>query len=171
MKEIWKDIKGYEGLYQISNLGRVKSLPRAYRCVFSTKEIIMKPSTNIAGYLQINLNSEGNLKNYKIHRLVAEAFIPNPENKPQVNHIDEDKTNNLASNLEWVTAKENNNHGTRNCRISKSVACSNGIIYSSITEAAQSLGLHTGHISKVCKGIRKSTCGYTFKYINEGDNK
>ena len=62
MKEIWKDIKGYEGLYQISNLGRVKSLPREYRCVFSTKEIIMKPSTNIAGYLQINLNSEGNLK-------------------------------------------------------------------------------------------------------------
>lgn len=105
MEEIWKDIEGYEGIYQVSNLGRVKNIKR---------NIFMKDSLSRKGYKMIDLRNAPNpRKRYSVHRLVAEAFIPNPDNKPQVNHIDEDKTNNNVYNLEWVTAKENSNHGTK----------------------------------------------------------
>ena len=107
MKEIWKDIKGYEGIYQVSNFGRIKS---------SYTKRILKGGKNKAGYLLVGLYKQGVLSRKSIHRLVAEAFIPNPDNKPEVNHIDENKTNNMVSNLEWMTAKENINHGTRNER-------------------------------------------------------
>jgi len=113
--EIFKDIKGYEGLYQVSNLGRVKSLPKEVVIYnggsYKTKVKFLKPKLcNHYGYLTFNLN--GKFK--KQHRLVAEAFIPNPENKPQVNHIDSDKTNNTIDNLEWVTASENTIHAYKN---------------------------------------------------------
>lgn len=107
MEEIWKDIEGYEGLYQISNIGRVWSVG---------KEIYKKAGL-IGSYLSVSLNKDGHLKNFLIHRLVAKAFIPNPLNLPQVNHIDEDKLNNRADNLEWCTAKYNCNYGGRNSKI------------------------------------------------------
>ena len=114
-QEIWKDIKGYEGLYQVSNLGRVKSLN--YKK--TGKEKILKADTDKDGYLRVCLSKNGKHKNYIVHRLVAIAYIPNTNNYPIVNHRDETQQNNKASNLEWCTCTYNNNYGTRNERLSK----------------------------------------------------
>ena len=162
MKEIWKDIEGYEGLYQVSNLGRVKSKHRV-------SERILKPSINSRGYMLVILSKNGEYKSGKVHRLVAQSFIPNTENKPQVNHIDENKTNNMASNLEWVTVKENINHGTRTERTShkiKAIDIANGEYnyYNSISECARYLGIHKSNISQQLKGKRRVVGGYVFEY-------
>lgn len=116
MEEVWKDIPGYEGLYQVSNTGEVKSLN--YRGSGETK--LLKQSTNKKGYKRVVLCKNRKKKNHCVHRLVAIAFIPNPDNLPIVNHIDECKSNNMVSNLEWCTLVYNNTYGTRNERISKS---------------------------------------------------
>lgn len=177
MKEVWKDIEGYEGLYQVSSFGRVKSFDITDNLGRIRKGRILKGCKNTNGYLLVNLykNSIGHSKN--IHRLVAEAFIPNPDNKPQVNHIDEDKTNNVVSNLEWMTVKENSNHGTRNERMRKTlripilaINLKNGEVeeFYGSSECARQLGLHNQHISEVLKGKLRQTGGYTFKYLNEG---
>ena len=111
--EIWKDVQGYEGLYQVSNLGRVKSLGRfvdKLKCHYWQEEKILKPRKNHYGYLRFNLYKDGKTKTFSVHRLVAVAFIPNPENKPQIDHINADKTNNTVNNLRWVTCKENINN-------------------------------------------------------------
>lgn len=108
MEEIWKYIQGYEGLYQISNLGRVKSLNYNH----TKKEKILQYRINERGYKYISLCVNNIRKSFKIHRLVAEAFIPNPHNYPCINHKDEDKTNNCVDNLEWCTYKYNSNYGT-----------------------------------------------------------
>lgn len=116
MTEIWKDIKDFEGLYQVSSCGRVKSLrdnKGNYREKL-LKLILCK------GYLYVNLLKDGKQKSYKVHRLVAEAFIPNTLNKPTVNHKDEIKTNNCVENLEWMTIRENCCYGTRNERMAQS---------------------------------------------------
>ena len=171
MEEIWKDVKDYEGLYQVSNLGRVKSVSR---------NKIMKLSVKVNGYKDVSLSKGNTKKHYLVHRLVAQAFIPNPENKPTVNHIDEDKINNHVSNLEWATMKEQNNHGTRLHRVgdririvqknridlSKRVLCSNGEIYPSINEAGRVLKINSSYIVKVLKGERKHAHGYSFNYID-----
>ena len=112
--EIWKDVQGYEGLYQVSNLGRVKSLGRFVDRLASghcwQKERILKPNKTKYGYLNVRLCKDSRTKDFKVHRLVALAFIPNPENKPQIDHINADKTNNTVNNLRWVTCKENINN-------------------------------------------------------------
>jgi len=117
MGEIWKDIPNYEGLYQISNLGRVKSLERIVLQKNGRKrvqhELIRKPRKVYKGYLQIDLWKNHEYSAKRINRLVAQAFIPNPENKPEVNHIDGNKENNCVDNLEWVTGKENMQHAIR----------------------------------------------------------
>lgn len=110
MEEIWKGIKGYEGKYQVSNLGKVKTLNYHRSC----KERILKNLINTHGYLYVILSKNCICKNLTIHRLVAAAFIDNPENLPEVNHIDENKTNNCVSNLEFCNRKYNINFGTRN---------------------------------------------------------
>lgn len=123
-KEIWKDIKGYEGLYQVSNFGRIRSLPRTCEYKSRTGKSISGKIPGKAkhlcqsgrgweegkGYLQVSLWKDNNEFKNSVHRLVAQAFIPNPENKPQVNHIDGDKTNNRVENLEWTTRSENMRH-------------------------------------------------------------
>ena len=180
-KEEWRDIKGYEGLYQVSNMGRVKSLERTVIRKNGSeqhrKERILKPRKDGHGYLRVNLsNGRGNKKDSKIHRLVCEAFHENPENKPCVNHIDENKTNNTASNLEWCTYKENNNHGTRLARMAK--AKSKPLaqytpegelvnIWQSTHEVERQLGFANGAISAVAREGRKTAYGYVWKYVEE----
>ena len=172
--EVWKDIKGYEGLYQVSNIGRVKSLKRTFIDKIGRrqhiKERILKSETDRYGYLRVLLcASSGKRKHFAVHRLVCEAFHENSQNKPEVNHINEDKSDNRACNLEWVTKKENCNHGTRNARIAKSVGqyTRDGKlikVWQSIIEVERLLGFDCGSISKVARGERKTAYGYVWKY-------
>jgi hypothetical protein len=177
MSEIWKSVIGYEGLYEVSSLGNVRSVN--WRGLGYRK---FSPVPDRDGYLQITLTKNGKQQNARVHRLVAMAFVDNPENKPQVNHIDEDRSNNVASNLEWVTCLENNNHGTRNIRVSQSKRNTNckRILqlnkngdpireWVSINEVERQLGYDTGLMSKCCKGKKKSAYGYLWKYAMRED--
>lgn len=114
--EIWKDIEGYEGFYQVSNEGRVKSLERTITYKDNRKKIlkekILHPFLSDLGYYHVMLSKNGTPKRYKVHRLVAKAFIPNPSNLPIINHMDENPKNNKAENLEWCDHKYNINYGT-----------------------------------------------------------
>ena len=165
MEEVWKDVKGYEGRYKVSNTGKVYSL-------ISNKILALR--INKAGYSQINLYKDCDRKMFSIHRLVAQAFVPNPDNKPQINHIDEDKPNNNFNNLEWVTSKENNNHGTRLYRSAmkkrRAILCKNiesgeFIIYDSQISASHDLLIERTNINNTLRGRQKTTGGYTFEYI------
>lgn len=121
-KEIWKDINGYEGIYQVSNFGRIKSVERKVKCAeklggFRLKrEKILSTDVGTFGYHRVYMQG----RKYLVHRLVAKAFVPNPQNYTQVNHKDECKGNNNASNLEWCTAKYNSNYGDRTERTARS---------------------------------------------------
>ncbi len=122
--ELWKPILGYEGLYEISNLGRVKSLPRWHNNRFSgyiDKGRFLKPRFDSYGYQMVMLCKDKKQKNYLIHKLVANAFIDNPNGYDSINHKDENKTNNCVENLEWCTRYYNNNYGTRNKRMSETI--------------------------------------------------
>lgn len=124
MEEIWKSIKGYEGYYEVSNLGRVRSVDREVldkngRHQFK-KGVIMKTREDRQGYVMVALSIGRKYSNKCVHRLVAEAFIPNPDNLPQVNHKNEVKSDNIPENLEWCTAKYNANYGDRNRKVVES---------------------------------------------------
>lgn len=123
MSEVWKDIEGYEGKYQVSSLGRVRRLAYTFKrrnkwgvCdnVISSGMMSLR---NVKGYLSVKLRDETKRKHYQVHRLVAAAFIPNPDGLPEVNHKNEDKTDNRVENLEWCTRKYNTNYGTRGIRM------------------------------------------------------
>ena len=158
-----KDIKGYEGQYAITSCGKVWS--------YKSKKFL-SPGRCRNGYYQVGLCKNNVKKHYVIHRLVAEAYIPNPENKPQINHKDEDKSNNALSNLEWVTAKENINYGTRNKRASKKIYCVElDKVFDSLTSTSKELGLSIGNISSVCSGRRYTAGGYHFKYFEENEDE
>lgn len=172
--ETWKAIAEYEGLYEVSDQGRVKSLKHG-------KEKILKPQKNTDGYLHVGLYKDGHTKHTLVHRLVAEAFIPNPNNLTTVNHKDEVKTNNTVGNLEWMSIKDNNNYGTRNRRITESQINdknkskvvqmfdkSTGELlgtFPSTSEAKRVTGINNSHISECCNGNRWSAGGYIWRYI------
>ena len=118
-REVWRDIKGYEGLYQVSNYGRIKSLYGWNGKEYIIRERILRPcksrdKSSTYSRSIVKLIKDQKRKNYKVHRLVAQAFIPNPENKPQVNHIDGNPLNNNVNNLEWCTDRENKEHAIEN---------------------------------------------------------
>lgn len=199
MQEIWKDIyfidKGivydYRGLYQISNWGRVKSLARlkpncnqtgftgSYKLV---EEKILKPNVFSNEYCNIRLQKNGTKKNFRIHRLVAIHFIPNSENKPEVNHKDGNKHNNIVSNLEWCTAKENVRHSIQTNLTKRkygkehhnSIAViqydleGNFIKYwECIADVTRETKINNSHIGSCCKGKQKTCGGYIWKYAKE----
>lgn len=160
-KEYWKPIKGYEGLYMVSNWGRVKSIKFG-------KERILKPVTNSSGYLLVGLYKNNIEKKYSVHRLVAEAFIPNPYNLPQVNHRDENKLNNNVDNLEWCTNEYNINYGTRTERYSKPVlqyTLDGEFVgeWPSARECGRN-GFNQGSVSACCRGKLKTHRGFIWKY-------
>ena len=179
--EEWKDIKGYEGLYQISNFGRVRTYDKLLNHFSGKKRILKGKVLKLSfdrRYYFITLYKEGKRKLCLIHRLVAEAFIPNPNNYTEVNHKGENKTKNYVWQLEWCTHKENCNYGTRNTRIVDSRTgtfrkrvtlqydMNNNLVarYCSLSEASRQTGLKVQDIHRVVKGNRKSCGGFIWKY-------
>ena len=194
MREEWKDIEGYEGMYQVSNLGNVKSLN--YRR--TGKERILK-GRDVKGYLRVGLWKDGENKDYLIHRLVGQAFLENPNNLPILNHKDENKYNNCVQNLEWCDYSYNNTYNGRAKKAGKKVAeklrgrkqteesnkkraekmskpvfsvnKESGLImwWQSASEAERITGINNGSITKCCKGRYKSAGGYVWFYAEEED--
>lgn len=157
MKEIWKDCKGYEGKYQVSNIGRVWSIG-------SQKYIT--PYKEKAGYLSVHLVAKnGKTKKEYVHRLLAIAFIDNPDNLPEVHHIDANPTNNTISNLAWISHKNNLIQEERLEKIYKKVICiETQESYNSVKDAAAAKGLRANHIGEVCNGKRKTCGGYHWRF-------
>lgn len=177
--EIFKDIEGYKGLYQVSNLGRVKSLPRVKVNNSGLRLIkgqILKPQTKRLGYLKVDLYKDGQQKSFFIHRLVATAFIPNPDNLPTVNHKDENPSNNMVENLEWCDNSYNINYGTamkraakakiNHPKLSKKVLCvETGVIYPSTKEVQRQLGFSASNIAFCCRGLYETKYNYHWQYV------
>ena len=157
--EHWKAIAGYEGLYEASDLGRVRSLKFG-------KERILKHFNNTCGYLRVNLYKDGKKKTPFVHRIVADAFISKPQGLDTVNHKDEDKTNNTVSNLEWMSRGDNKRYSAN-----KSVQMFDKktgellATFPSLHEAKRVTGINHGNISECCNGKRKSAGGYIWRYI------
>ena len=191
--EIWKPIDGYKGYYEVSNLGRVRSVDR--RLVDSAgrgkhfKSRILKVKTTGPkkyAYVGVGLHKCGTQKTYRLHRLVAQAFIPNPDNLPEVDHIDGDKTNNRADNLRWVTPKQNVHYmiesGRYNGRVDemlspdvrknlmpklrKRVIRDDGVEFESITVAAEALGRTRNAVGSVVGHPTRKCNGHSFKYAD-----
>lgn len=173
-EEIWKDIEGYDGLYQVSSYGRVRSLDRITNYANGEKHLwkgrILKPAKNRDGYLTCVLYKNGKTENKNLHRLVAQAFILNPDNLPQVNHKDENPSNNHVENLEWCTQAYNNCYGTRLKKLSMSVLqidINTGRVisdYPSTMEAERQLNISNSNISACCNGKRKTAGGFKWCY-------
>ena len=182
MNEKWKDVENYEGLYRVSNLGNVKHLKISWICSrgheITKKEKILKGSLDKDGYVKVALSKNNKIKLFSVHRLVAQAFIPNPNNLPQVNHIDGNKQNNKFDNLEWCTAKENISHAinTLNVKYSryinkawlknkKKVIRSDGKIYSQVKDVIKELNIKNSQsLYDVLKNRKKEYKGYEYKY-------
>ena len=172
--EEWRDVVGYEGLYQVSSEGRVKSLERTDSWGRTVKERILKPVVVGDGYLKVNLCAGGKPKRFLVHRLVCEAFHENTGNKSDVNHINEDKADNRACNLEWCTRRENCNHGSRNERMAKTKSKPVGQytrdgdlvkIWPSAIEVQRQTGFSQGNICQAANGKFKQVYGFIWKYI------
>jgi hypothetical protein len=190
MTDIFRDIKDYEGMYKVSNLGRVKSLGNGGS--YKTSRIL-KPVEIEKGYFQVGLSKNGKTKMCYVHRLVAEAFLPNPENLPEVNHKDENKTNNFVflnedgtvnkekSNLEWCDRKYNNNYATRNERAGKTISkvMTNGKTSKRVlqltltgdlirewpsTQECGRNGFYSSAVCNCCNGKQKSHKGFYWMY-------
>lgn len=175
--ELWKDVVGYEGFYQVSNMGRVRSLDRFIVAKDGTKREykgrLLTPCDAGKGYRTVMLQANGKRSTPRLCRVVATAWIPNPNNLPQVNHKDEDKSNDKAENLEWCSAVYNTNYGTgikrRARKISRKVNQYdlNGVFvkaWDSIRDAEQALNIDNSHITRCCKGRLYQTGGFRWSY-------
>lgn len=174
--EEWRDVIGYEGSYMVSNFGRVKSLPTQK---FKKPIRILSSYITGNGYLTVKLQSEGNIKNIRVHRLVAQAFVPNPNNYSEINHIDENKLNNLYSNLQWCDRSFNVNYGGRNItvayklrnrkdqsKIVQQIDINGNLLreFRSLADAGRYYKCHPNYIGKVCRNERNNYKGMFFKY-------
>lgn len=162
-RERWKSIPNYEGLYEVSNKGKVKSIKRS--CILLT-------TVSNCGYERVDLWKNGKKKRYSIHRLVAISFIPNPLNLPMVNHKDENRKNNNVDNLEWCDDKYNVNYGNAKAnkikKVSKAVVCvETGEVFNSQSEAMNKKHITGNHITDCCNGRQKTCGGYHWRYANE----
>lgn len=185
-EEIWKDVIGYEGLYQISTLGNVKALKKIRNVGPGCKSIrvypekIMRPSISRDGYSLIGFRKDGLCTTYLVHRLIALHFIPNPENKPQVNHINGVKTDNTVVNLEWVTVSENGLHSYKNglqkpqkgkdhvnSKPLRQLTLEGELVrtWESCRQVERTLGYPNTHINACCNGKIKHSRGYKWEFI------
>lgn len=190
MQEIWKDIKNYEGLYQISNLGNVRSLDRKVNSIYGYRNIkgkILKPLETNSGYYRVDLKKEQKNNYVLIHRLVAETFIPNPNNLPNINHKDNNPKNNSITNLEWCTQSYNikysykygNSKPTRGCfkkgnkphnlKSINQLTLDGKFIknFSSIKEAALSTKILRTSINNCLRNFSKTAGGFKWEYANK----
>ena len=196
--EIWKEIEGYEGVYQVSNHGNVRSLN--YRKTKKVKNL--KPQKDKKEYFTVGLCREGRMKWGKIHRLVASAFLPNPDKKPQVNHINGNKSDNRVENLEWATESENQLHAYKTglkagsqewgrtlgkvhgktprsqqaerCKrpvIATHIQSGKETLFESAAEVERTMGINHAIVPRVCNGRQKASKGYSFRYMDNGRNK
>ena len=169
-KETWKPVMGFEGAYEVSDLGNIRSLN-------NLGATPMKPTRNNLGYMKIILWKGGTPTYRTIHRLVAEAFLPNPQKLPQINHKNEDKVDNRVENLEWCTAKYNANYGTRSCRIKEALTDKYGRAvlqftldgefvaqYPSLSEAGRAVGCSPSSIRHSCLGHRGPVNGFLWEF-------
>ena len=190
--EVWKDVAEYEGFYQVSNKGNVRSVERRDSRGHRRGGRILKPTYDTDGYLRVTLCKNGKHKTKKVHRLVAEAFIPNPESLPHVNHIDEIKDNNELSNLEYCTHKYNMNYGTLIERtaqaLSKKVKATNiktgEVLTFNSAKEAERKGYNASVVSMACRGVYKASTGklvgdgctykglrWSYKMVEESESK
>lgn len=187
-KEEWRDISGYEGFYQASSLGKIRSVDR--RCWNGKTMALMKGkilklafSGDDRKYLVAHLSKYHKQKTFSVHRLIAHAFLPNPDNLPEVNHKDENPSNNRVSNLEWCTRSYNTNYGTHNekLRNTKSARYGKPILqfdllgnfiseYPTLMAAERATGFHNGNISHCCRGDCSYAYGYVWKFKEENIN-
>ena len=170
MEEIWADIEGYENLYAISSKGRCWS--------YKTNKFL-KEDINNDGYLRFSLFKNGKHKRYLAHRLVAKSFVANPNQYPEINHINENVKDNCAENLEWCTHKQNVNYGSRNKKVSLALKNNQNSakrvqnidtlnIYDSLTKAEKETGVSKAQICLCCKFKTKTAGGYHWRYVEKG---
>lgn len=189
-QELWKDIKGFEGIYQVSNLGNIRSLDRKTNTAIKNQNYVVKKGKMIKphvamGYYALSLSKGNKIITQRVHKLVAQTFIPNPENKPCVNHKDGNKLNNRIDNLEWCSHKENAQHAHRtglysreqelkqaklmnNARKRPIQQILNGKViatYESLIEAERKTGINNDNIWHALNGYCKKAKGYEWKYL------
>ena len=158
--EVWRDVQNYEGLYKVSNLGRILSVK---------KQLILKPKQSHHNYLRIQLYNKSKFKTFAIHRIVATAFIPNPNNYKEVNHLNENPSDNSVANLEWCSRKHNVNYGARTTKTMKMVTQidkNDNVVatYRSLSEASKKTNARQGAISNVCTGRAKTAGGSRWRF-------
>ena len=168
--EEWKEVYGFDVLYEISNMGRLRTKHDSHKG-YQKDYKYLTPTDNGNGYLRVNIKRKSKQTTVYIHKLVAEAFIDNPQGYCEVNHKDENKTNNNVSNLEWISHIDNCNYGTRNERVAlkhgRFVRCNEkNIIYASIQKAAEDTGVVITAISNCLNGRSKTCAGYTWSYVD-----